>query len=190
MNKETRNTRSGSAWSHETWKHSCRILLARFLRTMTERERRVLNLIQTAFAGVSLGEGVGLRQGRGLDDYADAQTLASYRAQDEKHDWTAIPVADLNQYSSSLSFFDLDGMRFHLPAYLVADLEGSLTADVLFHLVYMAQGAASRFDTLSPAQREAVREFLLLRLSDPHRAFVHPMIEAALQNYWAAHKES
>jgi hypothetical protein len=155
------------------------------LRTMTEHERRVLNLIRTAFAGVVLGGGVGLRQGRGLDDYADEGTLESYRAQDEKHDWSAIPAADLDRFNSSLSFFDPDGMRFHLPAYVVADLEGSLqTADVLFHLVHMANGAASRFDTLSPAQREAVREFLLLRLSDPRREFTHPMIEVALRDYW------
>jgi hypothetical protein len=81
-------------------------------------------------------------------------------------------------------------MRFHLPAYLVADLEGNLqTADVLFHLVYMANDAASRFDTLSPAQRVAVREFLLVRLSDPTREFVHPLVETALRDYWTAHKE-
>jgi hypothetical protein len=160
------------------------------LHTMTEHELHVLNLIRTAFAGVALGKGVGLRQGRGLDDYADACTLASYRAQDEKHDWSAIPVADLDRCYNSLSFFDPDGMRFHLPAYLVADLGGGLqTADVLFHLVYVAGGAASRFDALSPAQREAVREFLLLRLSDPHRDFVHPMIEAALRDCWTAHKK-
>jgi hypothetical protein len=160
-------------------------------RKLTEDKNRVLGLVRSAFGGVTLGEGVGLRQGQGLDDYADERTLASYRAQDEKNDWSAIPVADLDRCSSSLSFFDADGMRFHLPAYLVADLEGSLqTADVLFHLVYMAHGAASRFDTLSPAQREAVREFLLLQLSDAHREFEHPMIDAALRDYWTAHTKS
>ena len=160
-------------------------------RKMTADKDRVLSLVRRAFQGVTLGEGVGLRQGQGLDDYADERTLASYRAQDEKHEWSAIPVADLDRYDSSLSFFDADGMRFHLPAYLVADLEGRLqTADVLFHLVYMAHGAASRFNTLSRAQREAVREFLLLRLSDAHREFEHPMIEAALRDYWTAHTES
>jgi hypothetical protein len=81
-------------------------------------------------------------------------------------------------------------MRFHLPAYLVADLEGKLqTADVLFHLVYLADGAAKRFDKLSAAQRHAVREFLLLRLSDPDHGFVHPLIETALREYWVAPKE-
>lgn len=149
---------------------------------------RVLALVRSAFRGVTLGNGVGLRQGQGLDDYADERTLASYRAQDEKNDWSAIPVADLDRCHSSLSFFDAEGMRFHLPAYLVADLEDSLqTADVLFDLVDADQG---RFDTLSAAQREAVRQFLLLRQSDSHHEFDHPTIEAALSNYWTAKSES
>ena len=157
-------------------------------RKMAADTDRVLALVRSAFRGVTLGSGVGLRQGQGLDDYADERTLASYRAQDEKNDWSAIPVTDLDRCYSSLSFFDAEGMRFHLPAYLVADLEGSLqTADVLFHLVYTDQG---RFDTLSTAQREAVRQFLLLRLSDNHREFDHQTIEAALANHWTAKSES
>ncbi|HLW63825.1 MAG TPA: DUF6714 family protein [Gemmataceae bacterium] len=190
---------------HETaigpdkWKQAWADLVARGFvevfptdqRKLTAKKDRVLGLVRKAFQGVTLGEGVGLRQGQGLDDYASERTLASYRAQDEKHDWSAIPVADLDRCSSSPSFFDADGMRFHLPAYLVAELEGSLqSADLLFHLVYMADGAASRFDTLSATQREAVREFLLLWLSDAHREFEHPMIEAALRDYWIARPES
>lgn len=157
-------------------------------RKMAAEADRVVALVRSAFHGVTLGNGVGLRQGQGLDDYADERTLASYRAQDEKNDWSAIPVADLGRYGSSLSFFDAEGMRFHLPAYLVADLEGSLqSGDVLFHLVYTDQGP---FDMLSTTQREAVRQFLLLRLSDHHREFCHPAIEAALANYWTAKSES
>lgn len=156
-------------------------------RKMAVAKDRVLGLVRSAFQGVTLGEGVGLLQGQGLDDYADDHTLESYRAQDEKHDWSAIPVANLDQCYSSLSFFDADGMRFHLPAYLVADLKGSLqTADVVFHLVYRERGDGSRFETLSAGQREAVRAFLLLCLSDAHREFEHPMIEEALRDYWTA----
>jgi hypothetical protein len=141
-------------------------------RKLTTDKDRVLDLVRSAFRGVTLGNGVGLRQGQGLDDYADDRTLAAYRAQDEKNDWSAIPVADLDRCYSSLSFFDAEGMRFHLPAYLVADLEDNLqTADVLFHLVSTAQGTESRFNTLSVAQREAVRQFLLMHLSDQDRQF-------------------
>lgn len=179
------------------WKEAWAELRARgFLEVYPNDERkiaaekdRVLALIRSAFRGVALGKGVGLREGQGYDDYADECTLASYRAQDEKNDWSAIPVADLDRCYSSLSFFDAEGMRFHLPAYLVADLEESLrTADVILPLVYTAYGpeSSSRFDTLTPAQRKAVREFLLLRLSDRHYKFHHPMIQAALDSYWTA----
>lgn len=153
-------------------------------RKMLLEIERIKALIRSAFSGVTLGNGVGLQQGQGLDDYADKHTLAAYREQDEKHDWSAIPVAELDRCYSSPSFFDAEGMRFHLPAYLIAELEGTLeTASVLFHLVHTDP---QRFDILSTAQREAVRQFLLLRLADHHRSFDHEAIEAALANYWKA----
>jgi hypothetical protein len=147
-----------------------------------------LALVRSAFHDVTLGNGVGLWEGQGLDDYADDDKVASYRARDEKNDWSAISPVDLDRCCSSLSFFDAEGMRFHLPAYLVADLEDSLqSADVLFHLLATTPG---RFDLLSATQREAVRQFLLLRLSDNHRAFFHPAIKASLAGYWTAKPNS
>jgi len=69
-------------------------------------------------------------------------------------------------------------MRFHLPAYLCADLRGELlTASVNFHL---ADISSAQFETLNAAQRQAVREFLLLRLSDPMHEFDHKKIAKAL----------
>lgn len=142
----------------------------------------VAALVREAFRGVTLGNGVGLHQAQGLDDYADESTLASLHARDEKNDWSAIPVDQLDRCYSSLAFFDAEGMRFHLPAYLIADLAHSLkTACVLFHLVGSCQDF---FDMLSPAQREAVREYLWLQLSDNACSFEHPLIEEALLNYW------
>lgn len=156
-------------------------------RQSNVEKERVLALIRKAFQGVTLGDGVGLREGEGLDDYAGQATLAAYRALDEKLDWSAIPATDLDRYSSSLSFFDADGMRFHLPAYLVADLDRRLqTVSIVFHLTCVSHDGPSRFDTLSPDQREAVREFLLLRLSDNDYEFERPLIEAALRDYWTS----
>lgn len=149
---------------------------------MTPQEERVANLVRRAFRGVTLGSGVGLIQGQGLDDYADQETLARYRAKDEKLDWTRIAVTELNQCHSSLSFFDAEGMRFHLPAYLIADLEGTFNQDIVFHLIYFEHNALSRFELLSPEQRHAVREFLLLRRST--RPFDRETIDEALSGYW------
>lgn len=158
---------------------------------MTDEEERVLNLVRAAFRHVVLGDGVGLWQGQGLDDYADARTLERYRAQDETSDWSALPAEQLDRCYSSLSFFDAEGMRFHLPAYLSADLQGALrTADVLFILTCFEYLGTSRFDNLSVAQRNAVREFLLLRLSDSSYEFSHLRIECALRDYWRALPDS
>ena len=61
------------------------------------RVQALCALIQDAFAGVKLGNGVGLMQAQGLDDYADSATCASYRASDEKDDWRRISPEALNR---------------------------------------------------------------------------------------------
>lgn len=151
---------------------------------MTDEEARVAALIKNAFCGVTLGSGVGLLQGQGIDDYAGDTTLAEYRSRDEKIDWSRIPVEALTRCHSSLSFFDAEGMRFHLPAFLIADLEGTLGQELTGHLTYLVEGATSRFDLLSSAQRDAVREHLLLRLAETIFEFERRSIETALEAYW------
>ncbi|QDU26362.1 putative acyltransferase [Anatilimnocola aggregata] len=149
-------------------------------------EVRIAGLIRAAFHGVTLGNGIGLWEAQGIDDYADDKQVAAYRAQDEKEDWSRISVADLNRCYSSLSFFDAIGMRFHLPAFLLADLSGTFTSmDILFTLTNRDAYTTSRFVELSPQQREAVRQFLLLRLADPRQWFNHKSLEDALERYWA-----
>src|SRR4051812_3449018 len=67
-----------------------------------EAAQGVAHVIEAAFAGVTLGNGVGLSEAGGLDDYADGATLAALRANDEKEDWHRIPVEALQHYNSSL----------------------------------------------------------------------------------------
>jgi hypothetical protein len=152
---------------------------------MTDEEQRVANLIRVAFSNVRLGNGIGLLEGQGLDDYASKEIHAKYRAMDEKEDWSKIPSEALNRCYSSLSFFDTEGMRFHLPAFMIATLEGTFSMDVSFHLTHFEITGDSQFSLLSKAQRQAVREFLLsLKISMdeyPPRRFA---IESALKDYW------
>ena len=88
----------------------------------TERER-VASWIKEAFRGVTLGNGVGLWEGRALDDYDDERGIASARLRDQRSDWSAIPVEDLCECESSLTFADQEGVRFLLPAFMLAELE-------------------------------------------------------------------
>lgn len=74
-------------------------------------------------------------------------------------------------------------MRFHLPAYLIADLEGMLNLSIIFHLCYVGHNISTRFGMLNQSQRNAVREFLWLRLAERDE-FERPWIENALLEYW------
>lgn len=141
-------------------------------------------MIRDAFQGVTLGHGIGLFEGQGLDDYADAATCKIYRDKDQKDDWKNISTEDLNHCYSSLSFLDAEGMRFHLPAFLIAELYGELGVDPIFHLTHLDDFAKSKLVLLSNTQRNAIREFLLLVRDEPDYLFNRPMIEQALENYW------
>lgn len=112
--------------------------------------------VRAAFAGVTLGGGVGLSEAQALDDYASNEVRATCRAGDEKNDWAAIPPGDLNRHSGSPAFLDAEGMRFHLPAYMIADLDGDYRHEFAPYLC----GCQERFSLLTPLQRTAVEVYL------------------------------
>lgn len=150
----------------------------------TEEIKRVAETVRRAFRGVTLGDGIGLRQAEGLDSYADSATLEVLRSSDEKRDWSRIPSNDLNTYCNSLSYFDAEGMRFHLPAYLLAELNDELEIEFVFHLVCTGHDTLShRFHLLDASQRDAVRAFLRLQLINAD--FQREMIQSTLDTYWS-----
>ena len=153
-------------------------------------------IIREAFAGVVLGEkGVGLWWGQVLDDYQMPASVAEYRINheqtEERMDWSLIPNSDLNYCYDSLFFFDADGMRFHLPAFLIFDLRGEFNNDILATLcVGDDDYSKKQFSVLNTKQRMAVRTFLLFVQDDilcggtQWCDFYLPHIEKALAEYW------
>src|SRR3954462_14330046 len=144
----------------------------------------LVSLIREAFSGVTLENGIGLREAQGIDDYAYAQTCAAYPTGDEKQAWSRISIEELNACYSSLSFFDAKGMRFHLAAFLIAELSGEYHQDMSLQLAYLNDYTISQYGLLSPAQRSAVRAYLQFVLRDPRYAFSHAQIKRALDEYW------
>ncbi len=140
--------------------------------------------IRKAFSGVKLGGGVGLNQAQGIDDYKSEEVCAVYRASDEKEDWSRISVEDLNKCNSSLSFFDDEGMRFHIPAYILADLNGDYGFGLAFVLT-MTSRLEEQFRLLNKEQREAVRDYLKYIGNEPEYEFEREHITNALNNYWS-----
>jgi len=167
-------------------------------------KNEIIKLIEKAFEYVHLGNGIGLMKAQAIDDYQTEEAVQKARELDEMTEWKNIRPEALDQCCSSLSFFDAEGMRFHIPAYLICDLNGHLkTADPVFVLWYgldvkntdggnssKEEGtlkwwnyANERFSILNVDQRNAVREYLRYKMSRDDIYKVN--IERELENYWS-----
>ncbi|MEM7179477.1 MAG: DUF6714 family protein [Spirochaetota bacterium] len=143
----------------------------------------VIDTIRKAFANVTLGDGVGLWQGQAIDDYEVEAEQLKQRQRDEKLDWSRILANDLQICHSSLSFFDAEGMRFHLPAYITASITDGID-DPIFHLTDLRGYAKSQLDILDTEQRQAVAVYLEWCLQEEDYVYDHESIEQALLEYW------
>ena len=141
--------------------------------------------IESAFAGVTLGDGIGLKEGRGLDDYEDADVLALLHAQDERNDWRNFSSEDLLSYQSSISFTDAEGMRFLLPAWMLAELRDDGIAGLIWSLCRIDPHNEHKFSLLSPEQRSVVRGFLAFMRDDPDYTHKRAEIGAAIDHIWS-----
>jgi Na+-transporting methylmalonyl-CoA/oxaloacetate decarboxylase gamma subunit len=153
------------------------------IQQRNDRKEKVIARIRESFRGVTLCNGVGLHEGEKLD-YSDRSMLKTTREKDEKDDWERISVANLNDCTDAMAFFDAEGMRFHLPAYLIADLRGALTRDIDFFLPDLDDDKKSKLDTLSKEQRAAVREYLLCTRDMIWNESLRLKIDKALADYW------
>ncbi len=156
------------------------------LRSQREIAAEVLKEeIRVAFKGVMLGTGVGLFEAQAIDDYADEPEQAAQREKDEKVDWTNIPASALSECNSSPSFFDPKGMLFHLPAYLIADLNGEYGFGMAYCLT-MSTTMEKSFSLLNTVQRSVVRNYLSYILEESDYEFDHEHVLRALTSYWSS----
>lgn len=142
---------------------------------MKDDSKRLLSVIETAFEGVELGNGVSLHETIVIDHYGGPEERQSARRTDEKKDWRRLifdpELSEVNGVGG-LSFYDAEGLRFHLPAYLSLAvlwasnrLTGSFNSDIIYSLLYqltsMGDYQLERFAILNQQQRLCVKEVLL-----------------------------
>ncbi|MEO7100648.1 MAG: DUF6714 family protein [Luteolibacter sp.] len=151
---------------------------------LLKRAEPVIDQIRKAFAGVKLGNGIGMREANGIDDRENEETLAKLRESDEKENWEAFPSDQLQSHFWSPPYFDAEGMRFHLPAYLISELRGYYGDTFHFPVFGMSDFMSSKFTSLDHSQRQAVRAYLIHILDDPDYEFDRSEIEKALEKYW------
>jgi hypothetical protein len=111
--------------------------------------RTVIELIREAFGGNEF-PGNDYLQGsfEGSEPFEEIEPFKG------REGWQAIDAEFLDMHSAALSYFSEAGLRYFLPAYLVADLRDELlTADPLFTLVH-------GFSDMSVSFHAGTREFV------------------------------
>ena len=123
----------------------------------------------------------------------------------DKTDWKVLDSEFLNQapggWGSAVSFFSAAALQFYLPAYLIADIDGSLEiGDASTRLcafvtpqmekkkiakVYgggtLGEHARKEFSRFTALQVSAIVSYLWWKLEQED---YNPTIEQALENYW------
>jgi hypothetical protein len=146
-------------------------------------KNQIIEIVETAFSGVTLGEGIGLFEAQALDDYETEEVQKQRRKDDEKINWKSTPYDVLHNCHSSLSFFDADGMRFHLPAYIIGSIKGEVD-NPIFHLTDMGSYMESRLVSLNVEQYKAIVEYLTWCLTQDEYSFYFPNITRAIDEFW------
>ncbi|HKJ16954.1 MAG TPA: DUF6714 family protein [Xanthomonadales bacterium] len=159
----------------------------------------LIEKIRKAFADVAIPDEEALTNSFG--DEADA-LVRDFR---DKTSWEELSPGFLNQapegWGSALSFFSAQALQAFLPAYMIADIEGTLeigdpTPRLCSFVTPMMQDkkiakfygggtlgehARREFSIFSDEQVTAIVAYLWWKLED---GIYNPIVEQALENYW------
>ena len=115
---------------------------------------------------------IGLWEAQAIDNYETIEVRKKNRDNDEKEDWSRISHNDLQKCHSSLSFFDAESMRFHLPTFIIASLHGK-TDDPVFYLTQLDDTKKSKLALLNQEQKKAIAMYLEWCLKQEDFKFEH-----------------
>ncbi len=141
----------------------------------------------SAFDGVDREDGVTLHEANVIDDYGTAEELLAARQLDIDRHWREVPDADIEENYSVLSFLDLKGFRYYLPAYMIWSLKnlesasGSPSPDAT--IFALTNWYDERYSLFTHEQCRAVYRFLhhLARYGGGYAK----KAKKALDRYWA-----
>jgi hypothetical protein len=126
--------------------------------TNFERQRdELIAEITAAFDGVSREGGTTLHEADAIDDWKSDEERRAARRLDTERRWQDVPDEDIWACCSALSFLDVKGFRYYLPAFMVYglrhfedDLNGILHSCV-YHLLHEPQKSLRKSEPASIA---------------------------------------
>ncbi len=133
--------------------------------------------LEIAFASVNRDNAVSLHQTTVIDDMGTEEEMQTAFLLDHDQHWTEIQDDNLDEHNAALSFFDVKGWAYHLPAFLRWELKqwdgkySTTSHDSAIYTLkppsesspaelYLYAWKLSRFDALNIEQRAACARFL------------------------------
>lgn len=148
--------------------------------------------IAEAFGGVELGNGLSLHQAWAMDLLRPPEEVLEARALDTEKNWQDIPDDAVEQFHYALTFMDPEGLRFHLPRYMIYGLEHpGLDAPAVDAAVYACdfgedpdQEVVKQFNAMSRTQMECIAQFLVFVAGASDEHFDTMVAAIALEAFW------
>ena len=139
------------------------------IETEHEIEQRgvLIACIRDAFRGTAPGNGTTIHEADLEGCYTDDSERLAARAKDTETNWEDVPNWKIERFSSVMPFFDAEGYRFYIPAYMIWTLKNWRTSSlfivdsVLWSFGYRSSDFnAERHQILSPVQLHASYRFI------------------------------
>ena len=122
----------------------------------SKRIPEAIERIRVAFRDVKLGDGIGLLEANGMDDYANETELAQLRKFDERDSWKNIEPFEYGQHNFTPGYFDAAGFVFHLPGFLIAELTDEIDVDFIERIIERKPKSKTWFDLLTCSQAKSL----------------------------------
>ncbi len=148
----------------------------------------VIAEISSAFADVTLSDGITLHQARAIDDYESKADQIAVRVNDLEQRWQELPDDKLCSFDDVFNFLDEKGWVFYIPAYMIWVLRhlddefDSPHAGLEYMAIYSIIFRDERSALLTPGQGRAVCRFLCYLAR--HAPYHKDEVEEALGRCW------
>lgn len=130
-------------------------------------KEQLIQCIYNAFKDVKLEDGIGLLEAE-MIDYNYDRTEAHNK--DEREDWTKLlPIFYVPYAIEGWTFMDAKGIRFHLPCYLLQDLESLLYPwdnPLIYTLNNVENSRFNELKILNVNQRLVIIDFLNYKIEE------------------------
>jgi hypothetical protein len=148
--------------------------------------------VHAVFGKVELGDGLSLHQAGAMDLMLTPEEVRQSRRLDPETRWQDIPDSKVEEFHYALTFMDPEGMRFHLPRFIVYSLEHpGLDSPAVDAAVYACDfgddvddQVLGQFNAMSRRQMRTIANFLVFVAESKDEDYDVLVAAMAVESFW------